>query len=76
MTSACIQGDKFEVRLFNPTLETISATLDFGSSPAASPWQSYCQVNLESQPINDRVPFSGRLEETLAPKKIITLQIV
>lgn len=65
-----------EVRLFNPGLEQISATIDFGGRPVAVPRPRTAQrVNLESRPLGKPAAVSGQAYSLeVRPMEIVTLR--
>ncbi|NIW43867.1 MAG: hypothetical protein GWN30_03545 [Gammaproteobacteria bacterium] len=77
LTSARQVEEGLEVRLFNPTSETISTTLDLSGRPDPNTYPRQVQkVNFESQSLGPLEVFEGGILKTeLAPKQIVTLKL-
>jgi alpha-mannosidase/mannosylglycerate hydrolase len=77
LTSARQVEAGLEVRLFNPTGETISTTLDLTGRPDPNTYPHQVQqVNFESQPLGPAEVFEGGIFKTeLTPKQIVTLKL-
>jgi len=76
LTSARLVDGALEVRLFNPTSDTIEATLHLGDLPGKRiPFTQVQPVNLESHPLEEPRRLQGtQFPIELGPKKILTLR--
>jgi alpha-mannosidase/mannosylglycerate hydrolase len=77
ITSVCEKHNRLEVRMFNPSEETIHARLLVNvQSTLIMSLEFYQMVNFESEALGAPEPINGAIELTLASKKIFTLQII
>ena len=75
-TSIRRAGDGLEIRVFNPTCETIAAVIDTtGRPPGTGPYKTIQRVNLESTALAEPKPLRAKEEITLKPKEIATLRL-
>jgi len=81
MSSVRRVGEGLEVRLFNPTAASASATLDVtgaiptGSTDGASQITWVQTVDMESRPREEPRAVAGPIDVLLPPKKIMTLRL-
>ncbi|MAE67942.1 MAG: glycoside hydrolase family 38 [Phycisphaeraceae bacterium] len=74
VTSSRMEGDRLEVRMFNPTSDAAEATIRFPGQVAAAP-RTATPVDFESRPTAPDVSLEdGRMSLTVEPKRIVTLQ--
>ncbi len=76
LSSAREVGKGFEIRVYNPTNSSAQASLDFIEYPGNQlPWNKYCLVNLDSQPLSGWKPIKRKIDFESGPKKIITIRL-
>ena len=69
-------GDALELRLFNPSSDTVAAEIDTTPSPAGVTQPRTMQpVDFEGNASGEAVRFDGKAQVSLAPKQILTLRL-
>ena len=76
VTSLRQTGEATELRMFNPDLKAIAATIHLaGKTGQSKPATTAQRVDFESNPLGQLAITGGRIKVTLKPKQIVTVRL-